>query len=289
VTLREIFNVARERLTRLSIFGWRVPGRLLLLAGGLLLVGVWFHAHDASVRQADRQEQRLQQAAAEVAGLQAQAAAAVREALARQAAAVEALDARRRKLEQEATRLRARLAALQTEERLQVERVAALPTPEVATRVAARLGLETRNSGFGVRDSGEPNSSSMSVAPGANASVPNSEPRIPSPALLLTDQGLRKAETAFLELDACREQAAVKDAQLANCHEAGAANHTALGQMNQSVAELKEAVRLKDEILARREAAHQVELKAARGSRGRRFLRALEYVALGVAVGAVVR
>jgi len=107
--------------------------------------------------------------------------------------------------------------------------------------------------------------------------------------VLLTDQGLRKTETAFLELDACREQSAAKDALQANCQEQVTANRAALGATERSLSQLQEALRLKDEILARREAAHRVELKVARGSRAKRFLRAVEYVALGAAIGAVIR
>jgi len=65
-------------------------------------------------------------------------------------------------------------------------------------------------------------------------------------------------------------------------------NRAVIEEMNHSLAGLKEALRLKDEIQSRSEAAHRVELNAARGSRLRRFGRALQYVGAGVVIGVVV-
>jgi hypothetical protein len=79
----------------------------------------------------------------------------------------------------------------------------------------------------------------------------------------------------------------VKDEQVANCGRQLASSAAIADRLNDSLRQLNEAVRLKDEILARREAEHRAELKAARGSRWARFKRALEYVAVGAALGAV--
>ncbi len=93
---------------------------------------------------------------------------------------------------------------------------------------------------------------------------------------------------ALVERDGCREQAQVKDGLLANCQEQAAASRTVIDEMQRSVLSLKEALRLKDAIQTRSEAMHRAELKAARGSRLRRFGRALQYVGAGVVVGVVI-
>jgi hypothetical protein len=59
--------------------------------------------------------------------------------------------------------------------------------------------------------------------------------------------------------------------------------------MHKSLDDLNQAIRWKDEILTRVEAQHRAELKAARGSRWGRFVRAVEYVAVGVAIGVVAQ
>jgi hypothetical protein len=80
----------------------------------------------------------------------------------------------------------------------------------------------------------------------------------------------------------------VKDGLLANCQEQAAASRTVIEEMQRSVVSLKEAVRLKDEIESRSEAVHRAELSAARGSRLRRFGRALQYVGAGIVIGVVL-
>ena len=119
--------------------------------------------------------------------------------------------------------------------------------------------------------------------------VPSPEPRVPNPEFVLTEEGARRVETAFIELDSCRAQAAVRDGELANCQEQVAANRAAVGEMNQSLQDLNQAIHLKDEILTRVEAEHQAELKAARGSRLGRFVRAVQYVGVGIVIGLVAR
>jgi hypothetical protein len=119
--------------------------------------------------------------------------------------------------------------------------------------------------------------------------VPSPESRVPSPDFVLTEEGARRVETAFLELEACRGQSAVKDGALGNCQEQVATQAAIASEMRKSLDDLNQAIRLKDEIAARTETLHRAELRAARGSWGSRFLRAVEYVGIGVVIGLVAR
>lgn len=179
---------------------------------------------------------------------------------------------------------------------------------------------ETRDSGLGVRGSGseEPTSGvgarvsgkrvpddqlrgadEKKETPGIRPSadgltpdtslVPSPESRVPSPEFVLTEEGARRVETAFLELDSCREQSAVKDGALGNCQEQVATQAAIAGEMRKSLDDLNQAIRLKDEIAARTEALHRAELRAVRGSRLGRFVRAVQYVGVGVVIGLVAR
>lgn len=118
---------------------------------------------------------------------------------------------------------------------------------------------------------------------------PSPQSPAPSPEFVLTEQAARRIETAFVELDSCREQSALKDQGLENCQEQAAVSQAVVGEMHKSLDDLNQAIRWKDEILTRVEAQHRAELKAARGSRWGRFVRAVEYVALGVAIGVVAK
>jgi hypothetical protein len=128
-----------------------------------------------------------------------------------------------------------------------------------------------------------------SSAPRSQHPVPSRQFPASSFQFPLNEAELRQVETAFLQLDACREQSAAQDRLVANCEERAAASRTVSENLNRSVNQLQEAVRLKDEIATRTEAAHRAELKAARGTWRGRFIRALEYVAVGVVIGVVVR
>ena len=127
-----------------------------------------------------------------------------------------------------------------------------------------------------------------SKSPKLQSRVTNPESSVPNPELLLTEPGARAVAAALVERDACREQSQAKDGLLANCQEQTAASRAVIDEMSRSVLSLKEAVRLKDEIQSRSDAAHRAELNAARGSRLRRFGRALQYVGAGVVIGVVV-
>jgi hypothetical protein len=299
----------------------RLPWRLVLGAGCLLFLAIWLHEHDARLRRDLELQQHKQQTSAQVADLRTRAEAALREANQKNARVIADLEARRRQLEREGEALRQRLLLLHEEESQRVSEVATLPASELAER------LKSRVPGFGVRpaaqrlgptgrDSGEkgqvsgvggqvsekrvPDDQSQSprkksetpdtshLAPDPLQS-PNPQSPAPSPEFVLTEQGARRIETAFVELDSCREQSALKDRGLENCQEQAAVSQAVVGEMHKSLNDLNQAIRWKDEILTRVEAQQRAELKAARGSQWGRFVRAVEYVALGVAIGVVAR
>ena len=79
------------------------------------------------------------------------------------------------------------------------------------------------------------------------------------------------------------------EAQFANCRTQVDTNAAIIQQQADSLAKLNQALSAKDEILARREIQQQAELKAARGSRLSRLARVVEYVAIGVVIGVVIR
>lgn len=257
------------------------PGRSararLIAAGALVLIGfIALREHDAHVRQATELKQLKRQTATDVAVLRDQAARALRQANA-QVEEIQGLESRRRALEQRAEQLREQLASLQAQESREAGQVATLPTPEVAMRVATRLGIEERGSGLGGR--GSENS---------RGSVPESRNANPE-SLLISGDSLRKIDAALVELDACRGESTVRDQQEVNCREQVENDTAIIDRQAASINELHQAVAAKDQILARREAELQAELKAARGSRIGRIGRTLKYVAMGVAIGVVIR
>jgi hypothetical protein len=76
---------------------------------------------------------------------------------------------------------------------------------------------------------------------------------------------------------------------LGNCQEQVTTQAAIAGEMRKSLDDLNQAIRLKDEIAARTETLHRAELRAVRGSRLGRFVRAVQYVGLGVVIGLVAR
>jgi hypothetical protein len=75
---------------------------------------------------------------------------------------------------------------------------------------------------------------------------------------------------------------------ISNCEERAELNRAALEAAKHSARELGEAMRARDAMAARIEEQHRAELKVARGSRLRRFGRALQYVGVGVVIGMAV-
>jgi hypothetical protein len=108
-------------------------------------------------------------------------------------------------------------------------------------------------------------------------------------ALVLSDQGARKVETALIELDSCRQQTQVMGQQVSNCAQQAKLSAAMQEQQSDTITKLEAALADKDQILARREEAHRAELKAARGTWRRRFLRAVEIFAGGFIAGVLVR
>jgi len=88
-------------------------------------------------------------------------------------------------------------------------------------------------------------------------------------------------------LASCREQLAVRDELIANCEERVGASQAVIDALNRSVADLQENIRAEDAIAARLAAQQRAELRAARGSRLRRFGRVMQYVGVGVVIGMV--
>jgi hypothetical protein len=106
---------------------------------------------------------------------------------------------------------------------------------------------------------------------------------------VLSDAGARKVETAFIELDSCRQQAQVMGQQVSNCAQQAKLNSAIVDQQSTRIAKLNAALADKDQVLARSEEAHRAELKAARGTSRSHFLRAVAYFAGGFIAGVLVR
>ncbi|MBZ5543360.1 MAG: hypothetical protein LAO07_06730 [Acidobacteriia bacterium] len=295
----------------------RAHGTLVALILIVAFAGLWLLEHDARLRREFELHRLRTETQAEVADLRARAAAALGE-LKENARLIEDLESRRRTLAREAEGLRQRLTSLREEEGVGVQQAATLPPAELAKRVAARLGRDGQVPGVGFQVSGnretgnwtletsKPPASGSSLpigstssdngprtagSPSAQSPAPNTRPNdqfpISSFQFPLTEGGLRQVETSFLQLDACREQAEARDRLVANCEERVAAAGAQVDKLNDSLSRLQEAVRLKDEIAARTDAAHRAELKAARGTWRGRFVRALQYVGVGVVIGMV--
>ncbi len=262
-----------------------------------LAFALWLFEHDARLRQAYELGQLKKQTATEVSALRAQAEAAIREANEQHAQAIRDLEARQRRLLEDAEKLRKRLAALQTEERAKVEQVATLPASELVTRVAARLGLppqEFSNPG-GSPGAGAVTPPAGAIGPGTNA-APRPQAgedtqgsRMPDATPFgLSEEALRKVDVALVELDSCREGGTVMSQQVANCNAQVVATTETISQQAAAIEKLNQGLEAKDQILARREAEHQAELKTLRGSRWGGLARTLEHVAIGVAIGVAI-
>ena len=257
----------------------------IALGIALIALGAWWYEHGAHLKQAGELHELEKQTAGNISQLRAQAAAAVREANQGRARQIVELEMAHQKTERDAATLHQRLAALQADQQAQAQKVAALPTPEVARRVAARLGLGPgdvggRDSGLGARGSGLVNKSS---------SFPSPESQVPSPGFSLSDAALRQVETALVELDGCKQQAQVRDNLLGNCKQQAASSASIIDQQKASLLGLNQALADKDRILAASDQRQKAELKIARGAFSQRLARTLEHVAIGVAIGLAVR
>ena len=288
------------------------------LAGVAIMFCAWSCEHQARRRAVIEAKQVKKQMAEEISRLQQQAAGSLQDAKQSTQAARE-LEAQRQQLARETEGLRQSLESLRKEELARLNELATLPTPEVASRVASRL----QEQGLGIREQGaghEPLNPLARPAPagesaGAAHSLPQGgEGRLnpgaegqqaangegqPSPgpgasgqgsgALVLSDQGVRKVETAFIELDSCRQQTQVMGQQVSNCERQAQLESAVQQQQSDTISKLQAALADKDQILARSAEAQRAELKAARGTWRTRLLHAVEIFAGGFVAGVLVR
>ena len=165
-------------------------------------------------------------------------------------------------------------------------------SPNPLTRPA--LAGENTSAGYPLPQGGEGQKYTVAVG-GQRQPAPGGQPLAPSasspssPALVLSDQGTRKVETALIELDSCRQQAQVMGQEVSNCEQQAKLSSAMQEQQSGTIAKLNAALADKDQILARSEEAHRAELKAARGTWRARFLRAVEIFAGGFIAGVLVR
>jgi hypothetical protein len=261
----------------------------------------WSCERQARRRDTAEAQQVKKQAAEEISRLQQQAAGALRDAK-QSAQAVRELEAQRQQLAREAEGLRHSLESLRKQELARTDEVATLPTSEVVSRVASRL--QEPVSGVGDQGSGQqPLNLLTRPAPagesagaghplpqgGEGQNNPGGEGQKFPAALVLSDQGVRKVETAFIELDSCRQQNQVMGEQVSNCEQQSKLNSAIIDQHSGTIAKLNAALADKDQILARSEEAHRAELRAARGTWRSRFFRAVEYIAGGFIAGVLLR
>jgi hypothetical protein len=263
----------------------------------------WSCERQARQRDTMEAQQVKKQAAEEISRLQQQAAGALRDAK-QSAQAVRELEAQRQQLAREAEGLRHSLESLRKQELARTDEVATLPTSEVVSRVASRL--QEPMSAAGGQGSGQqplnPLTVSVSRRTGESAGAghplpqggegqnnPGGEGQKFPAALVLSDQGVRKVETAFIELDSCRQRNQVMGEQVSNCEQQSKLNSAIIDQHSGTIAKLNAALADKDQILARSEEAHRAELRAARGTWRSRFFRAVEYIAGGFIAGVLLR
>ncbi|MGD0008761.1 MAG: hypothetical protein ABSE93_09485 [Terriglobia bacterium] len=274
------------------------------LAGVVIIFFAWSCERQARRRDTVEAQQVKKQAGEEISRLQQQAAGALRDAK-QSAQAVRELEAQRQQLAREAEGLRQSLESLRKQELARADEVATLPTSEVVSRVASRLqepvsgvrgqaldpltrpALAEEGATAGQKYPATGNGEKQ-PAPDTQHLVPNAS-RPSSPALVLSDQGVRKVETAFIELDSCRQQTQVMGQQVSNCEQQSKLDSAISDQQSGTIAKLNAALADKDKILAQSEEAYRAELKAARGTWRSHFFRAVEYFAGGFIAGVLVR
>jgi len=255
-----------------------VPGLpAAALAGVVILFCVWSCEHQARRHEMIQAKQVKEQTAEEISRLQQQVAGALRDAK-QSAQAARELEAQRQQLAREAEGLRQSLESLRKQELVRLDEVATLPTVEVASRVASRL--QEQVSGVRGQVSGQ-REEKLPPAPGEGGQG--------SGAMVLSDQGVRKVETALIELDSCRQQTQVMGQQVSNCERQAKLDSNLQQQQSDTISKLNAALADKDQILAQSAEAHRAELKAARGTWRRRFLHAVEIFAGGFIAGELVR
>ena len=294
------------------------------LAGVVILFFAWSCEHRARQRESAEAQQAKKQATEQISQLEKQAASAVRDAQQSSQAAKE-LEGQRQQLARDADGLRQSLDSLRNQELVRANELASLTTEEVVKQVTARLqeqgtGKEAVSSQLSAfSKNADQGSAQKNLNPltrpatadeGAAAGhpLPQEEegkgpagregtrqdpsahlPTSPSAALVLSDQGVRKVESAFVELDSCRQQSQVIAQQASNCDQRTKLDSALEEQQAGTISKLNAALVDKDQILARSEAAHRAELKAVRGTWRTRFCHAVEIFAGGFIAGVLVR
>jgi len=299
----------------------------VVLAGVVVMFFAWSCERQARRRDIEAAKLVKKQADEEISQLHQEAAGALRDAKQSTQAALE-LESQRQELMRESERLRLSLESLRQQELAHTNEVATLPTSDVVSRVASRLeeqgtgnreqgtGQQGQVSGVGGQVSGYPLTRPALAGESASAGHPlpqggegqnnlrgegQNNPggegsskagaggqKSPG-ALVLSDQGARKVETALIELDSCRQQAQVMGQQVSNCEQQAKLDSALQQQQSTTIAKLNAALADKDQILARSEEAHRAELKAARGTWRSRLFRAVEIFASGFIAGVLVR
>ena len=260
----------------------RFPWQLLLGGVVLVIAGLWLLDHDARLKQSLELQQQRRETTAEVAQLRARAETAMKEFRAN-AQAIESLEARRQALERDAAALRQKLSSLRKEENLRVQQLASLA--HVGTPRQTAPGLDPADFAAQGSDVGGHNSDHEGETGNRKSETGDPGFRLPISSVA---QANPESPTPSPELAACREQSAVQDELISNCEQRAEVTRAALEAAKQSALDLQQALGAKDEIAAKLDAQHRVELKAARGSRLRKFGRALQYVGVGVVIGVVV-
>jgi hypothetical protein len=283
------------------------------LAGVVIMFFAWSCERQARRRDTLEAQQVKKQAAEEISRLQQQAAGALRDAK-QSAPAVRELDSQRQQLARQAEGLRQSLESLHKQELARADEVATLPTSEVVSRVASRLqelvsdvrsqalnpltrpalAEESASAGHPLPQGGEgqkcaaAGNSERQPAPDTQPLVPNAS-RPSGPVLVLSDQGVRKVESALIELESCRQQTQVMGQQVSNCAQHSQFNSAIVDQRSGTISKLNAALADKDQVLARSEEPHRAEVKAVRGIWRPHFRRAVDYFAGGFIAGALVR
>jgi hypothetical protein len=251
----------------------------LLIAVAVLLVLFWM-SHDAALRQQYELQQVRRQAGAQIAALRVQSDALVRQATTNAAAVQQQLAEQRRVLQQTGSALDARLAASRASEQQALARLAAQPAEVIAASVKSQLA----SSPIPAPPAGLSASALAAPAPGVGSSSPT-----PGASFSFSEANVRSMAASLEQLSACRAQSALQDAKFSNLQAQLAASDTAVTGLQHSVSDLQNAAHLKDDILARKDAEYQAELKAVRGTRASRLLRAAKFIAVGFVAGMVVR
>ena len=240
-----------------SNFFSRLPWQLLVAAVALVVAALWLIEHDARLRRDVQLDSMRRATSAELGDLRTRAEAAMKEFRA-STQVIESLEARGRALEREAATLRQKLSSLRAEENFRVQSASSPGQTKVAAGIAPRLDPEEPVSVVRLQVSGK------SEQPDTRHLTPDTSPA------------------------SCREQAAVQDQLISNCEQRVEVSRAALEAAKGSALDLQQALRAKDAIATKLDAQHRLELKAARGSRLRKFGRALQYVGVGVVIGVLV-